>query len=150
MLRDARHYTVWLSDIHQPPLGRHVLHTANQFQDDALGWLDYVSGVKDVGIEFLRSRGHPTHSVNSFYLFQSFIRQAKTFYGSALSLEPRSSPLNYYYAFLNLAKAYILVQQPQFTGRNSRHGLWFSLRPGCLSKQFLVVSKSGIFPNFYR
>lgn len=47
MLRDARHYTVWLSDIHQPPLGRDVLHTANQFQDDALGRLDYVSGVKD-------------------------------------------------------------------------------------------------------
>jgi hypothetical protein len=72
------------------------------------------------------------------------------FYNSAETLESRSSPLPYYYAFLNLAKAYILVHQPQFTGRNSSHGLGFKLQKGRLSKQFLTSGKSGVFPSLYR
>ena len=150
MLRNARPYTGWIRVIKRPPLVRFVLNTTANPQDDAFGWLEYVSGIKKVGVDFLRSRGHLKSPDDSFYLFQSFIRQARAFYISAAALEPRSSPLNYYYAFLNLAKAYILVHQPQFTGRNSNHGLGFKLRKGGLSKQFVTSAKSGVFANFYR
>ena len=147
MPRMARRPTGWLT---ARPLGRRVLHTTAPYQEDAFGWFDYISEIKSVGVDFLRARGHTSAPIRSFYLFQSFIRQAKTFYRSAVILEPRSSPLNYYYAFLNLAKTYILVNQPQFTGKHTGHGLASNLRPGGLSKQSLTLAKSGVFANFYR
>ena len=150
MPRAARGFSGWIRIIDVPPLTRHVFQTNLSAQEEALGWLDYVAEVKDVGVKFLRDRGHTTSPQNSFRLFQAFIRQAKTFYRSAENLDYRSSPLNHYYSFLNLAKAYILVNQPQFTGRRSGHGLGFNLGRGRLSKQFVTAGKRGVFHSFYR
>lgn len=150
MPRAARPYSGWIRIINAPPIARHHLLTNLSATEEALGWLDFVSEIKDTGTKFLRDRGHTTSPQTSFKLFQAFVRQAKTFYRSAENLDYRSSPLNYYYSFLNLAKAYILVQQPQFRGRRSGHGLGFKLRAGSLSQQIVTAGRSGVFPSFYR
>lgn len=150
MPRATRKYSGWIRIIDVPPLTRYEFPTNLSAQEEVFGWLDYVAEVKDVGVKLLRDRGHTKSPQSSFLLFQAFIRQAKTFYRSAETLDYRSSPLLYYYSFLNLAKAYILVNQPQFTGRGSGHGLRFKLGRGRLSKQFVTAGKSGVFPSFYR
>lgn len=150
MPRAARAFSAWMTGIDDPFLRRRVLNTNLANDEEALGWLDYISEVRDAGITFLRSHGHAKSPQKSFLLFQAFVRQAKSFYRSAENLDYRSSPLNFYYCFLNLAKAYILVNQPQFKGTRITHGLSYKLTPGPLSKQTIIVAKTGVFPAFYR
>ena len=150
MPRAARRASGFLRTIDAPVIRRYELGSNLSAKDEVFGWLDYVAEVEDVGVKFLRDRGHTASPQKSFRLFQAFIRQAKAFYVSAENLDHRSSPLNSYYSFLNLAKAYILVNQPQFTGRRSGHGLGFKLRRGKLSNQFVTAGKSGVFHSFYR
>jgi hypothetical protein len=150
MARDARPSTGWIRIIQHPIRPRYVLSTTGSPADEAFGWFHSIAEVNKIGTAFLRSRGHANSTHNFFSLLHSFIRHAKTFYRSAKSLEHRSSPLIYDHAFPNLAKAYILPKNHQFTGRRSNHGIGFSLRPSALSKQFVTTGKAGVFINFYR
>src|SRR3989344_3093763 len=53
----------------------------------------------------------------------AFIKQAKTYYDSAKTLHHRAASLNYYYCFLNLAKAAIICNSPRLHNKGFVHGL---------------------------
>ena len=121
--------------------------------DDEL-WilLEYRSEVESVGIKFLTDSGVSKRVVKRvFKHFQAYIRQAKNYYYSAKTLHPRSAGLLYYYCFLNLAKAGLVIKQPQIGGKKINHGI------SCIPKDFSklksqtvkVLNDGGVFPKFY-
>src|SRR5260370_10665479 len=117
--------------------------------------LEYYSEVEEVGISLLQARGLPQsqHQEILKYL-QAFVRQAKSYYSSAKVLHYRSSSLLYYYSFLNLVKAYILLRDPnRMMGRTARavvHGLSYRSRTNNTDFLHEVIKVvEGIFPTFY-
>lgn len=130
---------------------RALLGTSLSAKDEVFGSLAYLSEVKKAGRDLLVRMAHPRHEIDStFRLFQSFIRQSRTFYESALTLHHRASALNYYYAFLNLAKAYICLKDPKIVSGKITHGLFYRFRKGRFSTQFLGIESKGLFPLFYQ
>ena len=55
-------------------------------------------------------------------LFRSFVRQASNYWEAARQLNYRSSPLIYYYCFLNLVKAYLLIHNRDMPAKMA-HGM---------------------------
>jgi hypothetical protein len=105
--------------------------------------------VEAFGKELLEARGHQ-NPAQAFLQFQAYIRQALTFFEAAEVLHYRASPLNYYYAFMNFAKAYILLRTPGFVDRGLKHGLGHRPELPNLPSQRLQIARSGIFPIFYK
>lgn len=111
--------------------------------------LDFLADIPDVGREYLKKRGLDSQKVDKgFELFKSFVRQSKTFYQSATNLHFRASPLNYYYAFLNLAKALICISDPDEVDQRISHGLQHAHNVGALQEQH-IASRSGVFAKLY-
>jgi hypothetical protein len=89
----------------------------------------------------------------------SSLEQARDFYTSALSADIAAArPLQLYYCFLNLAKAFALTSRVAPTFDRARHGLSEQVGPGGreLLDAYLQVTASGptgtpqIFAEFYR
>ena len=87
--------------------------------------------------------------------FRAYIRQAEGFYRGACVLPWKSSPLNYYYAFLNLAKAMAVARgvfQPaqKEGGQAPRHGVSASVASGNPDQWKLVAQgPTEMFPIVY-
>src|SRR5712692_11248540 len=123
----ARSFSGW---IRLPVSNRRVLlFTGLDIDRELWNALEYYSEVEDVGLNLIQAKGLQPQSLHQeiFKDFQAFVRQAKSYYGSAKALHYRSSSLLYYYSFLNLVKAYILLRDPnRMMGRTARavvHGL---------------------------
>ncbi len=103
--------------------------------------LHHAAEVESVGIELLQThdnkrRNHTAEELkNEWRELRAYLRQAETFYRGASPLSWISSPLNYYYSFLNLAKACCLLRnvlpprvpksnEAEITPRKIRHGLF--------------------------
>src|SRR5947209_5574300 len=155
ILPAARHFTGLL----RLPVSqrRSLLLTASPDTEREL-WsaLEYYSEVEQVGLDLIQTKGLQPQSLHQeiFKYFQAFVRQAKTYYGSAKSLHYRSNSLLYYYSFLNLVKAYLLLRDPQWimgrTTQSVNHGL--SYRSSTTNVDFqreAIRVKYGIFPLFY-
>ncbi|RCK20061.1 hypothetical protein TH8_19500 [Thalassospira profundimaris] len=127
---------------------KHVLSSTVSTREDAFSSLEFISEIEENGIEFLRAHGHTKNLKTTWKYLQAFIRQAKTFYESAESLNYRASSLSYYYAFHNLAKAYIAVQNPDGIRGRMNHGLILPLNPTQNNKQSIEV-RGGAFQLFY-
>jgi hypothetical protein len=88
--------------------------------------------------------------------FRAYVRQAEGFYRGAEVLPWRSSPLNYYYSFMNLAKAIALSRGlfpalPVDAPRHLRHGLSASVESGLSDKWKLTIKSAGdIFGLLYQ
>jgi hypothetical protein len=127
------------------------LQTTTSIPEEVFAALEYVSEIPTVGQSFLRSLGTPKPKA-SFEQFRAFIRQGKTFFQAAQALHFRAGALMYYYAFLNLAKAFILITDPKSVSGRIQHGLSLgpvSRRP--LSSQAVpVASAPGVFHRFYQ
>jgi|SRR5215208_589363 len=146
------------------PLNGHYKHALNERQvqellgsanvDDEL-WiiLEYYSEVQSVGMELLKRSGikHSRARKRLFDNFQAYIRQAKNYYYSAKTLPPKSSGLLYYYCFLNLAKAAILLKYPEIAGAFITHGLSYKISNNSpLSKQAVSLPRrEGVFHKLY-
>ncbi len=78
------------------------------------------------------------------------MRQGRIFYEAAEVLPPRASPLNFYYSFMNFAKACIVMHDPTFIGGHVIHGLSPSSPSRNLRMQYLSVKSGGVFPLFCR
>src|SRR5262245_59630523 len=101
-----------------PALKPYGLTTTVDIAEDIYSALRYYVDVSDVGKKPLLARGISNIDVDSaFFAMQSFIRQSYAFYKVAREADPRSSPLNYYYAFLNLAKAVLCLEKPALVSR---------------------------------
>ncbi len=131
-----------------------MLTTSPDIEHELWSALEYYSEVEEVGLDLIQAKGlqsPPTHQ-EIFNCFQAFVRQAKSYYSSAKTLHYRSSSLLYYYCFLNLVKAYLLLIQPQrITGLKVQHGLIYD--PSTTNKDFqleVVGVRQGIFPMFYK
>lgn len=85
--------------------------------------------------------------------FRSFIRQAENYWLVARNTNYKSSSLLYYYSFLNLVKAYLLLKNPTLEHRLN-HGLSYDVdsRGGDLRRKFLSVrtGRSQVFNLYYR
>jgi hypothetical protein len=55
--------------------------------------------------------------------FSAYMLQAKNFYDYACNSDFRSAPLLYYYSFLNMARAKIVIERPMFFGKEFTHGM---------------------------
>ena len=135
---------------------RALLFTSIDIERELWTALEYYSEVEDVGLNLIQTKGLQPQSLHQeiFKYFQAFVRQAKSYYGSAKALHYRSSSLLYYYSFLNLVKAYLLLRDPQrIMGRTTRsvtHGL--SYKPSTTNTDFqleVIRVCEGIFPMFY-
>jgi len=121
MADGARQSTGWFHSYisHRPPV---QLKTSAPVDDEVFAAIEYVSEIPSVGHSFLKSAGVPRPKA-AFESFRAFIRQGKAFYEAASHLHYRAAPLMYYYAFLNLAKAYITTREPTFVRGPVQHGL---------------------------
>ncbi len=88
--------------------------------------------------------------------FRAYVRQAEGFYRGASVLAWKSSPLNYYYSFMNLAKALAIVRgvlppQPVHEPRQLHHGLSARVIAGNPDEWRLTVrGDDGVFPMLFR
>jgi hypothetical protein len=148
-LQAGRAITSWQGTNFPHPLNKIILHTSDTVRSELIGSLNLYAEVKQIAKELLKKHGHRDLS-DAFLRFQAYIRQARTFFEAAEALPPRASPLNYYYAFMNFAKAYIFLCNPTFVDKNLTHGLTTSPTSINLRKQKILVKGNGVFPLFYR
>ena len=98
------------------------LRTVNSIEDEYWNLLLYYANIYSEGAKLLStSDGRIRRAAHS--AFSAFILQAKAYYDSAKSLHHRASSLNYYYCFLNLAKAAVIVKNPRLHSSEFVHGL---------------------------
>lgn len=151
-MRDARPYSNFFKYVTLNGKNRRDLTTTRSIDDEIFSSLAYISEIPSVGKEFI-AKANPNASEeeleNIFLLIRAFLRQAKTFYDSAKSLHHRARPLNYYYSFLNLAKAYIAITNPNAVNEVIHHGLRRAGIPGNFSNERVIVLNDGAFPLFY-
>src|SRR5260370_2008082 len=149
---NARTFQSWA----RPSVGnnRFLLLTASpDIEHELWSMLEYYSEVEEVGLNLIQTKGLQPQNLHLeiFKSFQAFVRQAKTYYGSAKTLHYRSSSLLYYYSFLNLLKAYLfLIQPPRLSGLKVHHGLTYDpSTPNTAFPLEIIEFRQGIFPMFY-
>lgn len=118
--------------------------------DEVFSSLNYLSEITEVGHDFIRSKGFKRkRDIEATYsLFQAFIRQGKTFFESAVSLEYRAQPLFYYYSFLNLTKAFLCINDHTIFKQKIYHGLVHKHKNTEFYKQS-IKTDNGLFSCFY-
>jgi YaaC-like Protein len=146
----ARRFDGWI----RLPVSRNrpVMFTSNDIERELWNTLEYYSEVEEVGLNLIQSRGLQPQSLHQeiFKHFRAFVRQAKSYYGSAKTLHYRSSSLLYYYSFLNLVKAYLLFSDPERIMSRVGHGLGYNTDATNTDFQLEVIKvHQGIFPMFY-
>ncbi len=154
VMPNARRFDGWI----RLPVSKNrpVMFTSNDIERELWNTLEYYSEVEEVGLNLIQTKGLQPQSLYQeiFKHFRAFVRQAKSYYGSAKALHYRSSSLLYYYSFLNLVKAYLLLKDPQrIMGRTNQavtHGLSYRTSTTNTDFQLEVIRVGqGIFPMFY-
>lgn len=143
----ARTQTGWLrfSFLDEP---RTILKTTQPIDEEIFATIKYYSEIKNVGVDFMKKLGHSKPKEN-WLLFQSFIRQAETFHQSANLLNYRAAALMHYYSFLNLAKGFICLSDPDYVTQAVGHGLRHKFHKGSFSSQHIIAENKGVFPKLY-
>ncbi len=73
---------------------------------------------------------------------QSYIDQAENFYKYARLSDYRSAALLFYYSYLNLAKAAIVINKPNLSGKTFKHGINRKVKTGSLQSRSLNIQES--------
>lgn len=130
------------------------LGATRSFGDELWSLLEYYSEVEEMGKDFLKSHGisHPATQKKMYSSFQAYIRQAKNYYKSAQSLHYRSSGLLYYYSFLNLTKALLILDNHGLlVDKKIKHGLEYQIKPNKqFDKERITTFTNGVFPMLYK
>jgi hypothetical protein len=148
-----RPFTGWVRNSNPSKKETQFLFSSIDFDVDLWNILEYYSEVSDVGLAFISSKNLSTQlsSNEIFDKFRAFIRQSKANYDAAKVLPYRSSGLLYYYCFLNLAKAFILLRDPDKVMGRVTHGL--SYNPSSVNILFdeeIITTSSGVFSTLYK
>jgi YaaC-like Protein len=128
------------------------LRTSCNAEDEIFSALSFYCDVEDAGKKLVHDlTGFEGTQCNDAYdLFQAFIRQGQTFFSSARHLAHRASPLFYYYAFLNLAKAHIALRKPDLFANPLKHGLTLRYSAKAdFNSHVVTVVEPGVFPELY-
>ena len=131
---------------------RGELRTSCNPDEEIFAALSFYCDVEEAGKRLVSSlTGFEGKQCDDTYdLFQAFIRQGYTFFSSARQLHHRASPLFYYYAFLNLAKAFISLRKPDVFAQPLKHGLTQKYESGdAFDSQRVAVVEPGVFPELY-
>jgi hypothetical protein len=149
-MRPARERSGYLRHFYIHGLPQTHLICSSDVVDEIWSAICYFAEVPDAGKDLLSSRGVPKDQVDdAFISLQSLLRQARAFYSSAREASWRSSPLIYYYSFLNLVKALICLKWPDRIRNRISHGLSHQLKDGALEMQTVSVVEGGVFPVLY-
>lgn len=123
--------------------------------DDEL-WLavEYYSNIEEVGKSYIKSLGitRKDKIEKVFKDFQAYIRQAKSFYDLAIKTPNRSSSLLYYYSFLNIIKAGIVIREPNLARKKLMHGISYKTNSNKKFENESISIISGnymVFSKFY-
>lgn len=137
-------------DLHLSQSPKIPLHTKRPLNDELFSSLQYLSEIEEVGCDFIRSNDfkNKREIKTTYSLFQAFIRQGKTFFESAESLEYRVQPLFYYYSFLNLSKAYLCIRNPSIFNKKLYHGLVHKHTSSKFTDQ-TIKTNNGVFTYLY-
>lgn len=93
----------------------------------------------------------PLKNQNKLWIeFRNYVRSAKTYWDSAVTINGSSAALLYYYAFLNLAKAELLTTVPSsVVGTKLMHGLSFDPSKAKSLKSDRLKVHGGAFSLLY-
>lgn len=130
------------------------LITAISVEKELWIMLRSYSEVKSRGISLLRKyniSGRGTLDI--WKRFRSYIRQADNYWQAASKTTYKSSSLLYYYSFLNLVKAYLLLENSRVP-HDVHHGLSFNTGVTSTNLQdnsvTVMTGNNQIFPLYYR
>ena len=122
-LSQLREHTEWYTIVQSD-----ALEAVTRISVERELWL-YIRSFSEIasrGQELVRRHQETTHDVCGIWKkFRSFVRQAESYWQAARVTPYRSSPLLYYYSFLNFVKAYLVLVRPDFPNR-VQHGLSFN------------------------
>lgn len=140
-------------DVHVNVNNVYDLKTSIDVSEELWSIIKSVSEVKERGIKLVAKYGvnGQIRQEKIYKKFQAFVRQGENYFLSAKNLSYRSSALLYYYSFLNLAKAYIILRQPDLPDI-IKHGLFYKISRvnTDLTKQFVSIPKGReIFSRLY-
>lgn len=147
--RPATPFHHYICKVAPPPLDKQGLSTSDTVRNELFASLELYSEVKAIGRKLLSDNGH-TNVSKGFPQFQSYLRQGRAFFKAGEILEYRASPLSYYYAFMNFAKAYIFVRDTNFQDEGLHHGLMATFGTASIKRQFVKARQHGVLPKFYR
>jgi len=130
---------------------KELQHSSADAEVDLWNALEFYSEIEDVGLPLVKARlPLETDHAEIYKRFRAFVRQGKSYYVSAKTLHYRSSSLLYYYSFLNLVKAWLLLEDPSKIRHKIRHGLIYDTETTNtdFDKEEIIV-KPGVFPLLY-
>jgi hypothetical protein len=121
------------------------VNTSRSKLDELWSLLEYKMIVSDHVEELLKAKGLRRKAQRSEVKAEltSYILQSKNFYTYAINADYRSSPLLYYYAFMNLAKAIIILNNTEYAGKKFHHGLCRHNKVGELQSRSCSVLSPG-------
>ncbi|NTW27593.1 MAG: hypothetical protein HGA36_04670 [Candidatus Moranbacteria bacterium] len=113
--------------------------------------LEQYSEIKEVRKKFIKNLGikNSNKAEKVSKNFQSFVRQAKNYYFAAKKLPNSSSALLYYYSFLNLIKALLILHYSDKISGKISHGLQAKDKRGNNFKDEHVLFRDGVFKLLY-
>ena len=144
-----RDFDGWL-DIQLYP-EKHVISTRTK-ADEIWQFLKSYSVVKSRGNELMTAYLVPNDKKRvTIERFSSFITQAENYWRGTDKLSFKSSPLLYYYSFLNLVKAYLVLVDPDLPDR-IKHGLSWQGTSKSLTKLKLSVGQTdnNVFARYHK
>lgn len=101
-----------------------VFKTTISKKEELWLFLHSVSEVRDGGFKHFQESGHKKYGLEKKWkLFRSYIRQGKNYWEAAEKTDDKSSPMLYYYSFMNLIKAYLVLKGRWNNKNKDFHGL---------------------------
>lgn len=122
LLPQFREIPSWREDNIFPTI---PLKTAISIEKELWIMLRSYSEVRQRGVELLKSHGiQPSGISKTWNRFRSYVKQAEYYWNAATATSYESSSLLYYYSFLNLIKAFLVLRDPTLP-HDIHHGLSF-------------------------
>lgn len=103
--------------------GRHFLTTPSNIDKEYWSLIKSFSEVKDRGMKLLDVYQINKNKNRVWRKFQSYIRNAENYWKAGVNTSHESSALLYYYCFMNMVKAYLIVVNKGILAEPMVHGI---------------------------
>jgi hypothetical protein len=121
-----------------------AMTTSRDKVEEVWALLDYHTTIPETMDEFLKSKGITQKAKRERVAkeLSAYVQQAKNFYSYARNSDYRSAALLYYYSFMNLAKAKLVIERPEFVGKKFTHGIYGMVKTGDLKHRTVRAFKT--------